>query len=48
LIQGDIKRLEAQIKEIGGKLDEKKVELAEIQGSIQQLDKPPAGLALTA
>jgi len=48
LIQGDIKRVEAQIKEIGGKLDRKKAELAEIQGSIQQLNKPPAGPALTA
>ncbi|KAF9789792.1 prefoldin subunit 6 [Thelephora terrestris] len=48
LIQGDIKRVEAQIKEIGAKLDKKKVELAEIQGSMQQLDKPPAGPALTA
>jgi len=42
LIQGDIKRVEAQIEEIGGKLDKKKAELAEIQGSIQQLNNPPA------
>jgi len=40
--------VEAQIKEIGGKLDKKKAELAEIQGSIQQLNKPPTGPALTA
>lgn len=48
LIQGDIKRVETQIKEIGGKLDKKKAEIAEIQGSIQQLSRPPAGPALTA
>ena len=62
------KRVEAQIKEIGGKLDRKKAEvrtdcpgmhtkvdlpssasqLAEIQGSIQQLNMPAAGPAITA
>jgi len=47
LIQGDIKRVEAHIKEIGSKLDKKKAELADIQGTMQQLDKPPAGPALT-
>jgi len=47
LIQADIKRVEGLIKETGGELEKKKVELADIQGSIQQLNKPPAGPALT-
>jgi len=47
LIQSDIKRMEAQIKEIGGKLEQKKVELGEIQGLMQQLNKPSEGPAST-
>jgi len=48
LIQSDIKRMETQINEIGGKLEQKKVELAEIQGSMQQLSEPPGEPASTA
>lgn len=39
-IRGEIKRVEAQLKEIEGKQEEKKIELVEIQTALQNMQAP--------